>query len=247
MSGNRSGEIIAFGDIRCAGFKDEHGAVHAGQFIPENTDANGKLVASMWKGKFLLNRPDYVDGAGNTVKGKVESIWITVWSQKGAGPKGLAEIFAKTVSVGKSMSFDSLRLNTFTKTMYRGGAVVTDAQGNVISYTATGYTLNGNFRYGDDSAKQIANEINAYNGQASFQGRPQFWNVPGHAENTAWKNELQVRMNHAYDGQAPTYGYAKVTIPQGVTLVNQAGNAGLAGSAPTQAAPMVAPTAQPLS
>ena len=247
MSGNRSGEIIAFGDVRVAGFKEKDGTQHAGTFLPEHTNAAGTLVASMWKGKFLLNRGGYINAAGVEVKGKVESIWVTIWSQKGAGAKGLAEIFAKTVSVGKAMSFDSLRLNTFMKTLYIDGQPMAGPDGQVIKYPATGFTLDGNFRYGDDATRQVDSETSNYQGVASFTGRPPLWNVQGHADNAAWKAEIAARMGHAFDPAQPTYGYAKVNIPVGCTVGNPNVQNVPAGVAPTQAAAMVAPPVAPVT
>jgi hypothetical protein len=89
--------------------------------------------------------------------------------------------------------------------------------------------------------------MNAYNGQASFDGRPKFWNVLGHADKIAWDTvEGPARMAHAYDGTSPTYGYAKVYVPDGVKV----GNANVAeipaGTTATTASAQLG-TAKPLA
>jgi len=201
---------------------------------------NGKTVNARWEGIMFLNRRDYTDANNQHHEGKSETIRIVVWNSPNAAPgKGLADVFAKCISVGKEISC-ALDINTFDKRLFVNGQPVTDPQGNALTYPAVNFKVVGDVVFGADSDSTVQSEIAAYNGQANFCSRPQFWNVQSHADNTAWKTIVQQRMAAVCDPNKPSYGYARIVIPEGAQLVNAAAPAQIpTGTAPTQAAAMI--------
>ena len=78
--------------------------------------------------------------------------------------------------------------------------------------------------FGEESNKHIAAEIQA-------NVRPANWNVAGHPENAQWKEILKARQATPFNPALPTFGYARVYMPQGV---------GIGAYIPTAAAPIAA-------
>ena len=216
---DRSGILISMQNIRCSKFTTADGTEFAGVFTPEHTNKDGKLVGSKWEGQFLINDAPYRDSkTKELVYPEPIPVRVEAWSKKGDGAKGRAEKFAKTISVGKAMHFDSLKLRGYKKRIYDDGQPMVRKNGNVVTHYTLVFVVNGNFRYGDDSAKRIAFEIQNDTGQASYTGRPPCWNVPGHGDEAAWKIQAQKRRDYAWDGKSPAYGHAMVKIPEGATV-----------------------------
>ena len=206
--------------IRAAGSKNHQaGTLHGGIYFPAH-NIGGKTVSARWEGNCFINHPSYTDSQGVVHEPSNDMIRVTAWNGKNsAAGKGLADMFAKIVGVGKEFSAE-LRLKQFPKRLLINGVPMANpADGQPITYPGYTFTIVGDLLWGDDSANLIANEVAQWANcpQASFYSRPQFWSVPGHADNTLWKDIIAKRMAHQYDGSA-TYGYARVMLPEGATL-----------------------------
>lgn len=210
-------------NIRAAGSKDtQTGLVHGGIYFPEHVK-DGKTVNARWEGNCIINHLAYTDSQGVLHEPSNDSIRVVAWnSRNSAAGKGLADIFAKIVSVGKEFSC-SLRINQYMKRLIINGVPLADSQGQPIMYPGYNWVVKDDLIWGDDSAKVIAQEISNWTNYPfpSFYSRPTFWNVPGHGDNEAWKYIVQQRMAEIFKGES-TYGYARVMIPEGAQLVNRA-------------------------
>lgn len=219
------------------------GAQHGGIYYPAHMK-NGKAVSARWEGNVALNGKPYINAEGTKVEGRATFMRLVVWNGKNvAAGKGLADTFAKCVSVGKEISCN-VRIESFDKRIFINGQPITDpATGNVLTTQSHNFIFEDKLVFGDDSNKVVAGEISRWNGVATFDSRPQFWNVAGHADQVAWSQTIvPARMGASYKG-GDIYGYARVILPEGAqlmgqALVNTAGvNAGVnAGALPTDAA-----------
>ena len=79
--------------------------------------------------------------------------------------------------------------------------------GTVLVTNKLGFSIT-KLLFGEESAKHIANEI-----QSGI--RPADWNQAGAAGFNAWRETLKLRNTLAFDPTKPTFGYAKVILPQG--------------------------------
>jgi hypothetical protein len=239
---NLSMDKLTFVGIRAAGSRFNN-TQFGGTYYPAHTK-NGKTVSARWEGNFFINRRGYTDSTtGQKVEGSSEIIRIVVWNGKNAAPgKGMADIFAKCVSVGKEISCDA-KIHAFMKRLFIAGQPVTDAQGNAYEYPAINFRIDGEVLFGDDADSVVQAEIAAFTGAICFGARPAFWNVQGHADNAQWKTIVAQRMASTFNGTNASYGYARVLIPEGAQLVmhnpaaagTAAGNPAT-GAQPTQAA-----------
>jgi len=123
---------------------------------------------------------------------------VTFWNgRRDISGKGLADIAAKTISIGKTLSF-------------RAAMKIYPRPGKP---SGIGFVVNpGTLILGADSDKTLMEEYMAYNGEINFHSRPKDWNVIGHPDNDAWRIISQWRMNSNYAG-GNTYGYAEVRTP----------------------------------
>jgi hypothetical protein len=220
---NVSVAVATLMGIRSAGSKDSQGIAHGGIYYPAHTK-NGKSVSARWEGNFIANGKAWTDAAGNQQEGRRNVIRLVVWNSKNSAPgKGMADVFAKYVSVGKEISCQA-DIETFMKRVFENGQpLVSPTTGQPIEINATVYRVSGNLIFGEDSAKHVAAEIAGWQGQLiPFGVRPAMWNVTGHADNEAWKQIIQLRASSMWDGQSGTYGYARVIVPEGAQLVNPA-------------------------
>lgn len=210
-------------NVRAAGSKDAASGLQLGGiYYPEHIKADGKRVSAHWEGQFFVNQLGWTDSEGNFHDPKNLPIRITAWNSKNAADgKGLADIFAKCVSVGKELSA-VLRIDFFQKRLFINNVPQTDHTGNPITYPAYGWLIKSDLQWGADSQALIAQEIANWQGQPNFFSRPPQWNTQGTADNEAWKLVVAKRMATLYDGGA-NYGYARVLVPEGATIVNKAG------------------------
>lgn len=210
-------------NVRAAGSKDQTtGLVLGGIYFPEHIKADGTRVSARWEGQFFVNQLGYTDSEGAFHEPKNVPIRITAWNGKNATTgKGLADTFAKCVSVGKELCA-VLRMDYFQKRLFIQGVAQTDHLGQPIKVGSYGWLIKSDLQWGADSALVIANEISNWQGQANFSSRPPMWNVQGHADNEAWKTVVANRMATIFQGEG-TYGYARVMVPEGATIVNAAG------------------------
>jgi hypothetical protein len=204
---------------RATGSKDANGVVHGGIYYPAHMK-NGAQVSGRWEGNVALNSRDWTDDAGQKHEGRRVYVRLVAWNSKNSAPgKGLADIMAKHVSVGKELSC-AVRAESFDKRIFVNGQPLLDAAGQPITYPAIVFRITGDLTFGNDSSKLVAAEVSRYNGAMTFDSRPASWNVPGTPDNEAWKQIIAARSALVYDGKANTYGYARVIIPAGATTGN---------------------------
>jgi hypothetical protein len=209
-------------NVRAAGSKDQStGLVLGGIYFPEHITKEGKQVSAHWEGQFFINQLGWTDAEGVFHEPKNIPIRITAWNGKNAAAgKGLADVFAKCVSVGKELSA-ALRIDYYMKTLYINNVAQTDHLGQPIKIPAYGWLIKSDLQWGADSSNVIAQEIANWQGVPNFYSRPPQWNTQGTADNEAWKLVVTQRMATIYQGES-TYGYARVMIPEGAQIVNQA-------------------------
>ncbi len=224
---NTSSLIITAINIRSAGSLDTRtNERHGGIYYPESTK-NNKKISAHWEAICMVNHLGYTDEQGVYHEPANIPLRITAWNSRTAAPgKGLADIFAKCVSVGKEFSA-SLRLRSFLKRHYVDRVPQVDHKGNPTMVPSYGWAIKSDLNWGSDSAATIRKEIGNYqtNPQSGFNRRPPSWNDEGTAANDAWKKIVQERMAVIYQGE-PTYGYARVMMQEGAQMTNQAVPAG---------------------
>ena len=193
---------------------------HGGIYYPAHMK-NGVPKSARWEGMIALNSKPYTNNAGANMEGRKTFMRLVVWNGKNCvAGKGLADIFAKCVSVGKEISCN-VRIESFDKRIFINGQPVLDAQGNTITTQAHNFIFEDKLIFGDDSNKVILGETSRWNGAINFDSRPTLWNVAGHADQAAWANTVvPKRMEVEYNG-GNIYGYARVIIPEGAQLTNQ--------------------------
>jgi hypothetical protein len=234
-------------NARAVGSKDKQGVQFGGVYYPAHSK-NGKPVSARWEGNFALNNRSYTDSQGQVQEGKRTFMRMVVWNSKNAASgKGLADVFAKCISVGKELSCN-YKIESFDKRLFVDGQPLLDKAGNAITYPAINFRVDDNVIFGDDSERVVSAEINAFQGQVNFFSRPQFWNVAGHADNVAWKQIVTARMASVWDGGG-VYGYARTIVPEGAEIgagaqvfaQPQPGQQIVAGTKPTEAGAVLTP------
>ncbi len=205
-------------DVRAEGIKDpKTGVQFGGTYYPAHTTANGKQISARWKGNVYVNNRGWTDTDGTQHPGESSRICIIAWNNRNSfAGSGLADIMAKCVNVGKEFSC-SLRLNTFDKRVFVNNTLQVDNTGKTVTQPAVNFVIKSDLKLGSDSSEALAREIMNYAETMNFISRPQFWNVPGTADEIAWKGIKEFRKAAFYTNEA-TYGYARVEIPEGATL-----------------------------
>jgi hypothetical protein len=247
-------DTISFAGLRAAGHKDTKTGLTGGGLYYPSTSKNGKIIPARWEGNFFLNRRGYTDQTSHEkIEGKSELVRIVVWNSKNTKPgKGMADIFSKIISVGKELDVQC-EINTFNKRIFINGQPVINPETNLpLEYQATTFRVTGAIGFGADAENTIIKEISTYTGNPTFDSRPAYWNVLGHADKVAWDTIIcPARMEVVYNGVAPTYGYARVIVPEGATVVTAemlaTSNAGIpTGITPTAAAEVLTNSSFPL-
>ena len=130
---------------------------------------------------------------------------LTAWG-------GMADTIAKSCAPGKELTF-KCTINTFkgriplTTVPGQPVSYQLDANGQFLTTTKVGFTID-NIHFGFDSRDQLIKEI-----QEGI--RPQFWNVPGHADEGRWKQMIEARNNLKFVPGSQRFGYATVRQPNG--------------------------------
>ncbi len=209
--------------VRSAGSKDPiTGKEHGGVYFPAHIK-NGRQVNAKFQVTLFANLGNYTDRNGNVVE-KTRPYQLVAWNSNNSLPgRGLADLMAKCISSGKELHPTFSDIEVYEKRKMVNGQPVIDQQGNAITYEAHSYRLARFPSLGADSAKHVANEVASWNGVISFDGRPPAWNQPGTADAQAWAQIMAARNTAVYDGQSPTFGFARVIIPEGAQLVQPAG------------------------
>lgn len=213
----KSGNVVVLTNVRAVGTKMSDGTVMGGIYYPAHVK-NGKQVSARWEGNVIINGAEWTDANGQRHEGSTDAVRLIVWNSKNAAAgKGFADIFAKCVSPGKELSC-TCKIHTFQKRIFVNGQPLVGQDGQPITYQAVAFRVVDDVIFGSDSARQIEAEVGAYNGQMNFFSRPRLWNVPGEADNEAWKQINAWRMSQVWDGQSGTYGYARVIVPEGAQI-----------------------------
>jgi hypothetical protein len=157
-------------------------------------------------------------------KGRTDSFKLVSWGK-------LADTCCRSLPQGKAIDAFA-EPQSFKGSLFNAdGSLRVDAAGVAIETTKVSFTIL-NIVFGEESNKRIAEEI-------QLGRRPQFWNVPNHADYQLWTQMLQAKQQLVWDGQNAKFGYSRVVIPngQGITLDFST------PAAPLAAAPLVAPAA----
>ena len=211
-------------NARAAGSKNRQtGYAHGGIYFPAHINAAGNKVAGKWEGNFFINKRGWTDDQGVFHEAKKITIRIVAWNGRNAAPgKGLADLLAKTISVGKEISC-GLDINQFEKRHIINGVPVTGPDGKVLTYQSYNFTIKDELNLGPDADNLVAKEVANWASypQASFISRPPHWNDQAHANYKVWEWIQQQRMALVYTG-GNVYGYAQVMLPEGAQLINTA-------------------------
>jgi len=169
-------------------------------YIPGYTKPDGKKVNPCLKVRAFINNK----------RGKSDIYDIRMW-----GP--LADTGAKSLSVGKEFHA-TLRPESYEGRVWKdqGSSLVLNSDGTELKVLKHCFVVE-DIVFGAESNKHIQEEI------ASGK-RPATWNDGGQGT-AAWKAILNSRKEYKYDGNAETFGYAKVrkngTTHSGANLQNQ--------------------------
>lgn len=188
--------IVILSDVRVAG---QHGGPAHLTYVPAHT-INGKPFSQKLTFNVMRNTGRF-DATGKEI---TSSYRMTVWN-------GLADVCAKYLSIGKGLKFVEGTLDSFQKTLYNAdGTMRLGADGQPIKTTMTGISVQ-DLDFGNDSAKLVTQEI-----QVGKRG--QQWNIAGTPDHAAYQARMSAIKAMVYDGSAPTFGFARVLIPQGAVV-----------------------------
>lgn len=135
----------------------------------------------------------------NNGEGQSTVIPLTAWGK-------LADVCAKSMSPGKEFHC-SAEVRGYEARVFHNQQPVVMPDGTALTTNKLGFSIT-KILFGEESAKHIANEI-----QSGI--RPADWNVAGSQGSVVWKETLKKRNLLTFDPNLPTYGYAKVILPQG--------------------------------
>lgn len=177
----------------------------AGQlsWVPAHINAAGEKIMSR------VEIPVYANtGRGKDPKtgekGRKDSYKFIVW-----GP--MADTCCKSLPTGRELSIFG-RPDPYMGKLYNADHTVRlDITGKEIMIPKMAFVV-FDLKFGHDSAKQIATEIQTGR-------RPMNWNVPNHPDWALWVKILNDRQAVVWDGRSPTFGYARVIVPQGAGVV----------------------------
>lgn len=172
------------------GAKPKYYPAHVGK----NGPVNQKLEFPLYSNKRLGNGSE-----------KKSTYNMVAWGK-------LADSLAQTLHVGKELAVVG-DPGTYEKRHWNSdGTARTDAAGQQLVSKGTNFTIL-KFAYGDDSQRQIDQEI--------MDGtRPQFYNVRGHADYEKYRNILKAQKGQRvpWNGQPGDFGNAEVRIPAGMQV-----------------------------
>jgi len=184
MGSARSIQSSSFGGLRVA----------SNNYFPAHSK-NGKNVSQRCTINAFMNIAD----RSNDGQGRNDVIQLTAWGK-------LGDTCAKSMSPGKEFNCNA-KLKTYEARVFHNDQPITAPDGTLIMVRKVGFSIT-ELTFGDESAKHIANEI-----QAGI--RPPDWNMVGSAGYVAWRELLKRRNALVFDPTQPVFGYAKVILPQG--------------------------------
>ena len=206
---------VHFIAVRNAGFT-ENNVQYGGIYHPAHVNAGGIAVSSRFESNFMINHKGFIDAQGQQQVSDPDVIHLTAWSGKQSDGNGMAEKFARALSVGLEISVDA-NINTFESRQYDNGSLVCRADGTPITVrNKVGFVVvGGTLVIGVESDKHIQNEVMKYQASGGRAGRPQNWNNKAHPDFQIWR-ELNVRRNaEMYAVGSKTFGYSIVQLARG--------------------------------
>ena len=182
MSGsNQSSKILILGNIRIAGARDDRfpGMGFGGYYTPAHQNETGKAVPAKFTCSAYINNGTYKDAQGVKKERKSTVVDLTFWNGTAAeGGKGMADLAAKTLSVGKQLSVfcipESYKGRVYIDRQPRNKADGSEAKTDKIGFKV----MSGHFDLGDDGEKWLDFEYanwKAQPGQVNFFSRPAGW------------------------------------------------------------------------
>jgi hypothetical protein len=140
-----------------------------------------------------------IASSANNGEGRSDAITLTAWGK-------LADICARSMSPGKE--FNCLaELHVYDGRVFHNQQPVTLSDGTVLTTKKYSFTI-VRLTFGEESNKLIQSEI-----QAGI--RPVGYAQIGSPDHAKWVETLKARQAVQFDASKPTFGYAKVIIPQG--------------------------------
>lgn len=213
---------------------------------------NGSNISARCTINAFMNIASKANGG----EGQSTVVPLTAWGK-------LADVCAKSMSPGKEFHC-SAELKGYEARVFHLQQPVVMPDGTTLTTNKLGFSIT-KLLFGEESAKHVANEI-----QAGI--RPADYNLAGSAGYALWRETLKKRNALAFDPTQPVFGYAKVILPQGpgigaytvapvgfvapqtgaveAAVTAAAGNPGVVGAAlftpaTTPVTPVVVPVAQP--
>lgn len=215
-----------FTSNRCVGRKEEVGGKRtSGMYYIANGDKNALFVARFVDPDGEFRRVEFYNSA-NSKPGK-----------------GLADLAAKWITKGKTISFQARAV--LRKVDYRNpddnfNKVVHN--GEVLQVEETVYRcVPGTLIFGDarESANQIADEIKNFDAANPsidpFFRRPANWNTENHTDQEIWKSIMAARKGGSYIEGNEYYGHAQVWMGKKASENAQTDESKVAGAVDTGA------------
>lgn len=212
---------VIFSNMRSAGTvfnqTNTKNKTFGGYYTPAHIDAKGKAINARWECSCIYQ--DLTTNQPVTIK-------LVAWNGHNVIPgKGMADICAKHISVGKKITGEAAIRQYTSRVFSKTGEMAVDSKKQPITVEKLFYMLiPGSLEFGEDSQKTIQIEINNFQRLQKttsnfFRIRPPQWNIPGTSDHLYWVNTiLPWRTAQFYKGQTNRYGYAKVMIPEGATI-----------------------------
>ena len=173
-------------------------------YIPAYIKADGKRVPA--KCIIPVARNSHKGHNPDGTEGRTDFFELTAWGK-------LADIMARSCPPGKALDV-LCEPRTYKGKLFTGdgsGQQRQDAAGVPIEITKMSFNIIVAPTFGEESEKQIAQEI--------IEGwRPANWNVKGHPDYQLWLENLAKLQAAVWDGRSPDFGWARVVVPQGVQL-----------------------------
>jgi len=243
---------ITLVNIVAAGSKGQNGRVNGGIYFPGFTKPGGQIVQARWEGNFFINTfgnkknadgTDMIDHATQQpVPRDNKVVRLTAWNGRNAQPgKGLADLMARCISPGKSLSA-ACELNPYEANVRDRvtGVVMQYSDGSPVTTPRMGFTvIGGKFEFGNDSSKAEITEVQSFDpanpNMDIFFRRPPQWDQAGTPGQQLWEQIKALRSTQVYTPGNAEYGFARVA--------NVQGNA----QQPIAQQPITQPVAQPLT
>ena len=233
---------IPFLNIVAAGSKNpQTGRSNGGVYFKGYQKPGGDIVPARWEGNFFINSfGTKRDAAGNPILNPQNGapvplpnkvVRLTAWNGRNSQPgKGLADLMAKCISIGKQMSCMCM-LNIYDANVRdkNSGVVLQYSDGTPITTPRAGFTIiGGSFEFGNDSTKTVITEIQSWDpnnpNMDIFFRRPPQWNMANTPDNQNWETLRALRQSQTHIEGNAEYGFARIAsiqanaqVPQGIT------------------------------